>query len=75
MMELMGQEMELNSTLRNGREQEPEREASAEVTALDSQGWGDSACELWDRDPFSFLPSKGNLLRISAEYFFHFLGR
>lgn len=41
MMELMGQEKELNSTLRNGREQEPEREAPAEVTVLDSQECGD----------------------------------
>ena len=74
-MELMGQEMELNSALRNGREQGPEREAPAEVTALDSQGCGDGACELWDRDAFSFSPFKGNLLRITAEHFLHFLGR
>lgn len=53
-MELMGQKMELNSALRNGREQGPEREAPAEVAVSDSQGCGDSACELWDRDPSPF---------------------
>lgn len=35
MVELMGQDMELNSALRNEREQGPEREAPAEVTALE----------------------------------------
>lgn len=70
----MGQEMELNSALRNEREHEPEREGPAEVTALDNQGM-ETACELRDRDTFSFSPSKGNLSRMSAEHFHHFLCR
>lgn len=74
MVELMGQETELNSALRNEGEHGPEREAPAEVTALDSQGMK-TVCEPWNRDTFSFSSSKGNLSRISAEHFHHFLCR
>lgn len=74
-MELMGQEKELNPALRTGTERGPEREAPAEVTALDSRRCGDSACELWDGDPFPSLPPRGNLVRTSAEHCLHLLGR
>lgn len=67
--------MELNSALRHGTERGPEREAPAEVTALGGWGCGGGGCELRGRGPFSCLPSKGNLLRTSAEHFLHFLGR
>lgn len=51
-MELMAQEMELNSAFGNGREQRPEREAPAEVTMLDSQGYGHRSCGTGTSCPF-----------------------